>query len=138
MSKSRLEWKVGFFVIICLVLLAGLLIEFSKGTTFWKKTYDLKMRASNGNGLKARAGVLMAGVQIGSVSAIKLGPQGTNVTGTLTIYEVYHIPTNSDFSIEASGFLGDQYVAITPRLGTNPVVVYYQPGDDVIANTPWT
>src|SRR4051794_15692793 len=106
MSKSRLEWKVGLFVIICLGVLAGLLIEFSKGTTFWKKTYDLKLRAGNGNGLKARASVLMAGVQVGSVSAIKLGPEGTNVTVTLTIYDNFKIPTNSDFSIEQSGFLG--------------------------------
>src|SRR6476646_579148 len=135
MSKSRLEWKVGLFVIICVALLAALLVEFSKGTNFWQHTYDLKMRAANGNGLKVRAGVLMAGVQIGTVSSIKLGPQGTNVSVTLTIYQTYHIPTNSDFSIEASGFLGDQYVAITPRLSTNPVVVYFQPGDDIIANT---
>jgi phospholipid/cholesterol/gamma-HCH transport system substrate-binding protein len=138
MSKSRLEWKVGLFVIICLALMAALLIQFSKGTSFWKQTYDLKMRAANGNGLKIRAGVLMAGVQIGSVSSIKLGPEGTNVTVTLSIYDTFHIPTNSDFSIEASGFLGDQYVSITPRLSTNPVVVYYQPGDEVIANSPWT
>ena len=61
MSKSRLEWKVGLFVIICLGLLAALLIEFSKGASLWKHTYDLKMRAANGNGLKLKAGVLMAG-----------------------------------------------------------------------------
>jgi phospholipid/cholesterol/gamma-HCH transport system substrate-binding protein len=138
MSKSRLEWKVGLFVIICLAVLAGLLVEFSKGTTFWKKTYDIKMRAANGNGLKARAGVLMAGVQVGSVTDIKLGPEGTNVTVTLTIYNTFRIPINSDFSIEQSGFLGDQFVAVNPHLPTNGPVVYLQPGDVVIANSPWT
>jgi len=138
MSKSRLEWKVGLFVIICLGLLAALLIQFSKGTSFWKPTYDIKLRSGNVSGLKPRAGVLMAGVQIGSVTAIKLGAEGTNVTITLTIYDTFRIPTNSEFSIEQSGFLGDQYVAVTPRLGTNPVVVYLQPGDMVVANAPWT
>src|SRR5262245_11106094 len=138
MSKSRLEWKVGLFVIICLGLLAALLIEFSKGMSFWKSTYDIKMRAANVSGLKTRAAVLMAGVQIGSVSVIRLGPDGTNVTITLTVYDTYRIPTNSDFSIEQSGFLGDQYVSVTPRLGTNPVVVYLQPGEVVNANSPWT
>jgi hypothetical protein len=29
MSKPRVEWRVGLFVLISLVLLAGLLIEFS-------------------------------------------------------------------------------------------------------------
>ena len=106
MSKSRLEWKVGLFVIICLGLLAALLIQFSKGTSFWKPTYDIKLRSGNVSGLKPRAGVLMAGVQIGSVTAIKLGAEGTNVTITLTIYDTFRIPTNSEFSIEQSGFLG--------------------------------
>ena len=31
MNKSRLEWKVGLFVFIGLVLLAVLLLQFSKG-----------------------------------------------------------------------------------------------------------
>ena len=106
MSKSRLEWKVGLFVILCLGLLAALVIEFSKGTSPWKKTYTLKLQAGNVGGLKPRAGVLMAGVQIGSVSAIQLSPQGTNVTLALTIDSNYLIPTNSDFSIEQSGFSG--------------------------------
>ena len=34
MDKSRLEWKVGLFVFIGLVLLAVLLMQFSKGNTF--------------------------------------------------------------------------------------------------------
>jgi len=38
MSKSRLEWKVGLFVLTGLVLLAGLLLEFSKGLTFFQPT----------------------------------------------------------------------------------------------------
>ena len=138
MSKSRLEWKVGLFVIICLGLLAALLIEFSKGTSFWKSTYTLKLHSGNVGGLKPRAGVLMAGVQVGTVTDIQLSPQGTNVTIALTIYSSFLIPTNSEFSIEQSGFLGDQYVAITPRLSTNLVVAYLRNGDEVVAKAPWT
>ncbi len=41
MNQSRLEWKVGLFVFIGLVLLAALLLAFSKGTTFFRPTYDL-------------------------------------------------------------------------------------------------
>src|SRR5436853_19794 len=48
MSKPRLEWRVGVFVLVALVLLGGLLIEFSKGTTFFLPTNHILMRAASG------------------------------------------------------------------------------------------
>ena len=114
MSKTRLEWKVGLFVFIGLVLLAVLLLEFSKGLTFFRPTYDIYLRSSNVGGLKTRAGVLMSGVQIGTVSDIRLAPSGKTVTITLRIYREYQIHKDAIFAIEQSGFLGDNYVAIVP------------------------
>ena len=114
MSKSRLEWKVGLFMFISLVVLAALLLQFSKGTSFFRRTKTILLRAPNVSGLKVRASVLMAGVQIGTVSDIKLGPQGTNVTISLKIYSEYEIHKDARFVIEQAGFLGDQYVAILP------------------------
>src|SRR5262245_19040154 len=108
MSKSRLEWRVGLFVLVGLLLLAALLIQFSKGTTFFRPTMHILLRAGNVGGLKLRAQVLMAGVQVGSVSDIRLGPQGTNVTITLKIYSQYIVHKDARFLIEQSGFLGDQ------------------------------
>jgi len=64
MSKSRLEWKVGLFVFVGLVLLAALAIQFSKGTTFFRPTKMILLRAGNVGGLKMKAQVLMAGVQV--------------------------------------------------------------------------
>ena len=45
MNKSRLEWKVGLFVFIGLALLAVLLLQFSKGMTFFRPTYDILLHA---------------------------------------------------------------------------------------------
>jgi phospholipid/cholesterol/gamma-HCH transport system substrate-binding protein len=114
MSKSRLEWKVGLFVFVGLVVLGLLLLQFSKGNNFFRPTKIILLRAANVGGLKTRASVLMAGVQIGTVSDIKLGPQGTNVTIWLKVYNEYEIHKDARFAIEQSGFLGDQYVAILP------------------------
>jgi phospholipid/cholesterol/gamma-HCH transport system substrate-binding protein len=114
MSKSRLEWKVGLFMFISLVVLAALLLQFSKGTNLFRPTKIILMRAPNVGGLKIRAQVLMAGVQVGTVSDVKLGPQGTNVTIWLKIYSQYEIRKDARFALETSGFLGDQYVAIIP------------------------
>jgi len=41
---------------------------FSKGTSLFHGTYELRLHAGNVGGLKPRAGVLLAGVQVGSVS----------------------------------------------------------------------
>jgi phospholipid/cholesterol/gamma-HCH transport system substrate-binding protein len=91
-----------------------LLIEFSKGLNFFKPTYDVYLRVANVSGLKTRASVLMSGVQIGTVSDMRLAPTGTNVVVTLRILSQYQIHRDARFVIEQSGFLGDQYVAIVP------------------------
>ena len=125
MSKTRFAWKVGLFVFISLVLLAGLLLEFSKGLTFFRPTYDILLRAENAGSLKLRAYVLVSGVQVGSISDIKLDPSGRFVTLTLRIFDQYRIFEDARFVIEQSGFLGDQYIAIIPTKNEGK---YYGPG----------
>lgn len=121
MTKSRLERKVGVFVFIGLVLFAGMLIEFSKGLTFFRSTNTIYLRASSAGTMKPRAKVLMSGVEIGVVSDINLAPSGNNVVMTLRIYGRYKIYTNALFTLEQSGFLGDQNVAIYPTTNAGPV-----------------
>jgi len=115
-----LEWRVGLFVLIGLVILAGLVIQFSKGTHFGA-SYTIKMRATNVGGLKRKADVLMSGVKVGLVREINLGPQGTNVSIFLTIFNQYKIYKDARFLIEQSGFLGDQYVSIVPTENKGPI-----------------
>lgn len=115
MNKSRLELKVGLFVLTGLILLALLLLQFSKGASLFRPTYALFLTTQSAGGLKPRAGVLMSGVQVGKVSDIQLSPSGTNVTITLAIYKKYIIRDDAEFSIKLSGFLGDNYIDINPR-----------------------
>ncbi|HEX4349282.1 MAG TPA: MlaD family protein [Verrucomicrobiae bacterium] len=134
MEKSRLEMKVGLFVFVGLALVAALLVQFSKGTSLFGSTYLLKMHAENVGGLKQNAGVLLAGVGVGSVQKIQLEPSGTNVTITLQIYKNYPIYHDAQFVIEASGFLGDQYVSVIPTANTMPLLTN---GQDVICEAPF-
>jgi phospholipid/cholesterol/gamma-HCH transport system substrate-binding protein len=134
MSKSRLEWKVGLFVLIGLVLLAALLIQFSKGLTFFRPTYDIRLHSDNVGGLKPRASVLMSGVQVGTVYKIQLAPDGKSVTITLRIYQQYVIHKDANISIKQSGFLGDQFVAIRPTQNAGPAFVS---GDEAQAEAPF-
>ena len=134
MEKPRLETKVGVFVLVGLALLAALLIQFSKGTTLFSRTYELRLHASNIGGLKVQATVLLAGVQVGSVSDIKLAEDGKSVTVLLRIYKNNKIYHDARFVIEQSGFLGDQYVAIVPTANQLPLL---QNGADVPCEPPF-
>ncbi|HON08248.1 MAG TPA: MlaD family protein [Verrucomicrobiota bacterium] len=112
MSKERLEYKVGIFVLIGLILAAVLMVSFSKGTLFVKPTYEIFLKTSNVGGIKSRASVLMSGVPVGYVEDVQLTEDNFNVLMKLKILGQYKIRKNSRFVIEQSGFLGDQYIAI--------------------------
>jgi phospholipid/cholesterol/gamma-HCH transport system substrate-binding protein len=134
MEKSRLELKVGLFVLIGLVLLAVLIIQFSKGTSVFRGTYDLHLHAINVGGLKPRASVLVAGVQVGNVSDIKLAEDGKSVTIFLKIYKEFKIYRDARFVIEQAGFLGDQYVSVIPTVNNDRLLVN---GDVVDCQEPF-
>ena len=134
MEKSHQEIKVGLFVLIGLVLLAVLLLQFSKSTSIFRGTYELRLHASNVGGLKERASVLLAGVQVGTVSGIELDPTGKSVTILLRVYKDYNIYHDARFVIQQSGFLGDQYVAIIPTANQPPRL---QNGADIDCEAPF-
>jgi phospholipid/cholesterol/gamma-HCH transport system substrate-binding protein len=134
MSQSRLETKVGLFALLGLVLLAVLAILFSKGTSFYQRTFMLRLKSSNVSGIKVGANVLVAGVQVGRASGVDLDPDGRTVTIHLRIYQRYQIYEDARFEIEASGFLGDQIIAIYPGANAGRLL---QNGDEVRCRTPF-
>ncbi|MGD1087618.1 MAG: MlaD family protein [Verrucomicrobiota bacterium] len=134
MEKTRLEIKVGSFVLIGLVLLAVLIIQFSKGTSVFRGTYELRLHADSVGGLKPRASVLLAGVQVGNVSDIELAEDGKSVTILLKIYKDYKIYRDARFVIEQAGFLGDEYVSVNPTANNDRLLVN---GDEVDCQAPF-
>jgi phospholipid/cholesterol/gamma-HCH transport system substrate-binding protein len=114
MSQTRLETRVGAFVLIGLVLLAVLMLMFSKGTTFSGSSFELRLRSGNVGGIKVGANVLLSGVMVGRVSGVKLDPDGKAVTIFLKISKRYQLYEDAKFEVEQFGFLGDQYVSIYP------------------------
>jgi phospholipid/cholesterol/gamma-HCH transport system substrate-binding protein len=120
MSKSRLEWKVGLFVLISLLLLTALVIRFSKGASLFVKTTTLFLKTENAGGIIEGAMVLMAGVSVGNVETMQLEPGGREVTLVLKIQRKYPIHRDAVFSIRQAGFLGDRYVSIEPTKNQEP------------------
>jgi phospholipid/cholesterol/gamma-HCH transport system substrate-binding protein len=135
MEKASMERKVGLFMVVGLVLLAVLLVIFSKGGAQFSAGYELRLRSSNVGPIQAGAAVLMAGYPVGKVSKLTLSANGQFVTLTLKINNEYQIRTNSVFTIEQSGFLGDQFVAIYPNTNVDATVL--PPGAEVSCPPPF-
>lgn len=134
MSQSRVEIKVGAFLLLGLALLAVLAILFSRGAGFYRDTYEIRLTTGNVGGIKRGAGVLLRGIQIGTVASARINPDGHGVTMTLKIRSQYELYRDARFEIEQSGFLGDQFIAIYPGENKGPKLVN---GDEVAARNPF-
>lgn len=122
MEKSRIELKVGLFAFVGLLLIALVLIALSKSTSLFRSTHTVYMHTANVGGLKERAPVLLAGVQVGSVNSIHLAPDGKSVTINLRVYNNFTIYGDARFVIEQAGFLGDPYVSVIPTANQEPAL----------------
>jgi phospholipid/cholesterol/gamma-HCH transport system substrate-binding protein len=115
MERKNIEILVGGFVLLGLVAIVFLALQAGNLTTARNgKTYTLQARFDNIGGLKVRAPVRSAGVNVGRVSRIGLDPQSFQGVVTLEMREEFQFPKDSSLKILTSGLLGDQYVGIEP------------------------
>lgn len=134
MSETRYAGKVGLFIVLGIIVVAALMLNFSRGVGLFKPKYDIKMRARTVAGLKPRAGVFLSGVQIGNVDTIELDPQNKGVIVHLKILKEFPLHTNATFFIEQIGVLGDQFVTIKPGTMETPLL---KDGDEVAGSEPF-
>lgn len=115
MNKQRIEILVGMFVllgalgIVFLALKAANLGSFSRSDS-----YTLTARFDNIGGLKPRAPVRSAGVNVGRVTSISLDAKTFQGVVTLEVERGFEFPKDSSAKILTAGLLGDQYVGIEP------------------------
>jgi phospholipid/cholesterol/gamma-HCH transport system substrate-binding protein len=141
MRGPRYAWTVGLFVAVGLALIALLVLNFSEGITLFNSTYQVHVILPNSAGLKPAADVMMAGVPIGKVTKPELIEDGRSVDVTLRILSHYKIHKNAVFHVDSLGFLGDQYIEVSPVPvvpGTsNAVSDLLQNGDTVQGQAPF-
>ena len=141
MNESRFEFKVGLFVVVGLTLIALLILNFSKGLTLFNPTYNLHVIMPSMAGLKPTADVMMAGLPIGKVSRTDLAPDGRSVNIGVSILAKSKILHDAIFHIDALGFLGDQYIEVSPPPDKGPTdtnaIVYLKDGDTIVGETPF-
>ena len=109
-----LEFKVGLFVFVGLVVLAALVVQFGRMGEGFKTYYGLTVLFPDASGLLKSSDVLMAGAKIGRVAGgPRLAREGQGVLVPLRIYDHIKIPVGSKFSVGSSGLLGDRFVMVT-------------------------
>lgn len=126
--------KVGIFVVATLALIAGMILNFSKGSSYFTPAITVRVLTERVGGLKVGAPVAVSGVPVGHVTAIDLSEDRREVEIRLRIERRYPVHGDARFGIEQSGFLGDEFVSIVPRRNEKPVL-----GDGAIvrAETPF-
>jgi phospholipid/cholesterol/gamma-HCH transport system substrate-binding protein len=132
MSRAGKEILLGLSVLVCaiaavwLALSAANLVSFDAGSG-----YDVSARFDDVGGLKTRAPVCSAGVEVGRVKRIAFDGKTFQGVVTLQISSQYRFPTDTSAKIVTAGLLGDQYVDLDPggddtNLKANGTIQYTQ------------
>jgi phospholipid/cholesterol/gamma-HCH transport system substrate-binding protein len=115
MNKQRIEILVGLFVLLGALGLVFLALKAANlGSFSGSDSYTLSAKFDNIGGLKPRAPVRSAGVNVGRVTSISLDAKTYQGVVTLEIVRGFDFPRDSSAKILTAGLLGDQYVGIEP------------------------
>ncbi len=129
------ETAVGIFFLLGIAAFVILALQVSglKDVFQRQEGYTLSADFLNVGGLKPRAKVTIAGVEVGRVVSIHMEPETHYARVKMLIEEdVNDIPDDSDARILTAGLLGDNYVGL--ELGQSQTV--YKPGDIIpVENT---
>jgi phospholipid/cholesterol/gamma-HCH transport system substrate-binding protein len=129
--RRRNEVLVGIMTtVVVLVAIVGTLWLARGGL---RKGYPLYSTFKWGAGLKTGQPVLLAGVNVGYVSNVKLRYDGY-LDVEYRIVGDYHVPINSVATVVPVGIFGDQSIALTPK--TAGVRQTFAAGDTVPVGPP--
>lgn len=114
MNRYSAEFVVGLFVIAGIASFAYLAVRLGDLNMFNQESYNVTARFRSTAGLKEGAVIQVAGVKIGTVSAIKLDPKEYEALVHMTIEKGVDLTEDSIASVRSSGLIGDKYVNIAP------------------------
>ena len=106
----------GLFVIIGLICVAYLTVKLGKMELTGGNGYTVHARFSSIAGLRVGAGVEIAGVSVGKVTAISLeqNDEGTLAVVSMKINKGVELTDSCIASVKTSGLIGDKYISLSP------------------------
>ena len=114
MKERSIETAVGLFVIIGIACVGYLTIKLGKMEWIGDNTYPVYGRFQSVSGLKHRATVEMAGVQIGQVDTISLDQKSQVALVKMKISKGVTLTDDAIASVSTAGLIGDKYIKISP------------------------
>lgn len=76
--------------------------------------YELVAKFRKAEGVQAGGDIRIAGVKVGTVSAMALDPKSYQAVVTMTFRQGIEIPEDSSAKITSASLLGDNFIAIEP------------------------
>lgn len=134
--ESFLEFKVGIFVIVALVLLTVFILSVGDFTLF-QQGEEYRIIFSNANGVKKSAPVRVAGVETGMVKEVSLffdpKESKTKVQIFILVKKETKIPTDSQVMVNQLGLFGEKYIEILPGMDTQHI---FRAGENILGVDP--
>lgn len=126
MSENRAEIFAGAAVLAAAL---GFLAYATggQGLTPASGTYALKASFRSVDGITPGSDVRLAGVKVGSITALSLNPETFFADANIAIDSKIQLPTDSAILISSEGLLGGNFVELVP--GGAPDVL--APGDEI-------
>jgi phospholipid/cholesterol/gamma-HCH transport system substrate-binding protein len=80
------------------------------------------------DGLRVGNAVLLAGVKVGSVNTIELDREIFSAVVTVTLFDDYELPDDTEAAITTDGLFGDKQIKLTA--GGSPILL--ESGDEIL------
>lgn len=115
--SKQVEITVGLFMLAGVAALVYLALQVSNlGSGYRGASFDVAAYFDNIGGLKTKAPVTIAGVEVGRVKSIVYDPQRFRAKVTLGIRQSMagQIPDDTFAKILTAGLLGEQYIGLEP------------------------
>ncbi len=114
MSRLNVEVAVGLFLVAGFLCFAYLSVKLGEVSLWRNDSYTVVAHFGSVSGLKDGAVVEIAGVKVGTVSAIRLDGEDYEARVELAIDHNVKLQDDAIASIRTAGIIGDRYVDITP------------------------
>jgi len=114
MRRLNVEVAVGLFLVAGFLCFAYLSVKLGEVSLWRDDSYTVVARFGSVSGLKDGAVVEIAGVKVGTVSAIRLDGEDYEARVELAIDRDVKLQDDAIASIRTAGIIGDRYVDITP------------------------
>jgi len=115
-SSLKHQVKVGLFTAIGVIMFCVSVILLGGDKFFLKKTYELRVRLPQVQGLGRGSVVSLTGVPIGNIRDLIFIPGSPEVEVTLSLEQAVQarITEGSKVTVKTQGALGDKYIYIDP------------------------